>query len=84
MSRHEIVVTDRTWVFGWDNHLQSFFLQVHDHRLSEDDNPIVWKGADAASHMSSVDNLVRTARQYDLAIDPEMQLVLYVDQDQGR
>lgn len=36
----------RELVVGWDPPLRTFFAQVYDTSVDEDENPIVWLGAD--------------------------------------
>lgn len=84
MSRHEISNVDgKKFVFGWDQSLQSFFLQVHDPKVEEDKNPVVWLGAEAGSIMYEVEDLVATANKNGLPIGREMQGTLYIEKDDG-
>lgn len=84
MSRHEVASfgRKRVFVFGWDQPLQSFYLQVHD-KLIDADGPFVVLGADEDSRMYEVEDLVRTARQYDLTIDHDTQVKLFGEKDDG-
>jgi hypothetical protein len=84
MSRHFAPRKNGTWVFGWDQMLQSFFLHFHDKNVSEDDNPVIWLGADPKTSMYEVEQLVQTAGKHGLIIDHIMQDVLYTDKDEGR
>lgn len=90
MSQHIVLHShaDRKWVFGWDQMLQSFFLQVHDLTRHEDDeeNPriIAWLGADKDTTMYEVEDLVREAKKNGLDIPHEAQVVLYGEKDDGR
>lgn len=93
MSQHTIVQgptqvgdgwEDIKWVFGWDQPLQSFFLQKHDgFRKDEDVNPILWLGATAITRMYEVEDLVKVARKHGLDISHELQVELYGEKDDG-
>lgn len=85
MSQHIVVNEAKKgkWVFGWDQPLQSFFLQVHDLGLPEDDRIITWLGADADTRMYEVEDLVRAARKHGLRIDHRMRVKLYGEKDDG-
>lgn len=86
MSQH-IINDDRlnlTWKFGWDNPLQSFFLQKHDHKVAADINPVLWLGATAETRMYDVADLVRTAMRNGLDIPYRIQVELHEEQDNGR
>lgn len=90
MSQHIVLHShkDRKWVFGWDQMLQSFFLQVHDLTCHEDDeqNPriIAWLGASPETTMYEVEDLVREAKKNGLEIPYEAQVALYGEKDDGR
>lgn len=71
------------WVFGWDQPLQSFYLQVHDMNLPEDDRIVVWLGADKDSWMYEVEDLIKVANQHGLFLSREMQQALYQEKDDG-
>jgi hypothetical protein len=60
MSRHVVVnkQATRKWVFGWDQPLQSFYLQVHDLTLPEDERIVVWLGADKDTIISEDERIV--------------------------
>lgn len=85
MSQH-IAVGDngKSWMYGWDQMLQSFFLQVRDDRLPEDDQVIARYGASPDTTMYEVEDLVRIARKHGLDIPQEMQTTLYGEKDDGR
>lgn len=84
MSRHEINNEFGTWVFGWDQPLQSFFLQLYKEDIPEDDNPVIWLGATPRTVMHDVDDLYNFARINGLNITPAMQSTLYADKDYNR
>lgn len=88
MSRHEVKSEDesRLWVFGWDQPLQSFFLQVHHLDAPEDheDRCQYVVGASADTHCYEVEDLVRVAKSRDLYIPLETQTDLYLEKDEGR
>lgn len=72
-------------MFGWDQMLQSFFLQVHDLTIpEEDDRIVVWLGGANNSIMYEVDDLVREAKKNGLDIPHETQVKLYGEKDDGR
>lgn len=83
MSRHEVVHEPYTFVFGWDQMLQSFFLQVHDGGLTEEENPFIWVGADQHTKMYEVEDLMRELEQRHLRLDPKWWAILYRDKDDG-
>ena len=84
MSQHKVVREEKTYVFGWDQPLQSFYLQVHDTTRSEDDQIIVWLGADKDSRMYEVQDLVSAAAKHGLLVNREMRATLYGEKDDGR
>ena len=87
MSQHIVLHSHshRKWVYGWDQPLQSFYLQVHDlEAKNPDDNPFVWLGADRDSVMYEVEDLVRAAKKHGLDIPYEMQIALDREKDSGR
>ena len=85
MSQHVVMNKQgtRKWVFGWDQPLQSFYLQVHDLTLPEDDRIIAWLGADKETIMYEVEDLVQAAVKNGLAIDHTYRVVLYGEKDDG-
>lgn len=83
VSRHIVTNKKGRFVFGWDNMLQSFFLQLHDPNLSEEENPAVWLGADAKTEMYEVEHLVQAASEHGLWIDHSTQVQLYGEKDDG-
>lgn len=85
MSRHEVLSEDgsRQWVFGWDQPLMSFFLQVHHLDAPEDEQVVARLGASAETQMYEVEDLVREARKHDLEIGHKMQVELYREKDDG-
>lgn len=87
MSQHIVEEGTKKFVFGWDQQLMSFYLQVHDMTRDEDDekNPriIFWAGATVDTQMYEVEDLVRTARKKGLVIDHVMQVALYGEKDDG-
>lgn len=84
MSQHTVVKEEKKWVFGWDQPLMSFFLQVHDTTRDEDDQVIARYGASPDTEMYEVSDLVQTARKHGLHIEHEMRVVLYGEKDDGR
>lgn len=48
MSRYTIAgrAPGRSVALGWDPPLRTFFAQVHDADLPEDENPVAWFGAE--------------------------------------
>jgi hypothetical protein len=73
----------RKWVFGWDQPLQSFYLQVHDLSLPEDERVVIWLGADKDTAMEDVEDLFHAAMTQGLAIDHSYRIVLYREKDDG-
>lgn len=86
MSQHIVVNAEETrkWVFGWDQPLMSFFLQVHDLTRDEDDQIVAWHGATSETTMCEVEELVQVASQYGLDIVPSFRIELYGEKDDGR
>lgn len=86
MSTHITYDEPFKFVFGWDQPLQSFYLQKHDTTLKEenDEDPIVVRlGADKDSIMYEVEDLVFAARKHGLIIDHETSVKLYGEKDDG-
>lgn len=85
MSRHIVELNEKKYVFGWDQMLQSFFLQIHDLIKDEDDEDRipVWLGADKDSQMYEVEDLVKAAQRYGLLIDHQMKITLWGEKDDG-
>lgn len=84
MSQHEVVQEEKKFVFGWDQPLMSFFLQVHDKTRDEDDQIIHRAGADAGSRMYELQDLVNEARRHGLYIDYKTRVKLHGERDDGR
>jgi hypothetical protein len=85
VSRH-LVAQDHegnTWVCGWDNMLQSYFLQKYIPNAPEDTNPVVWLGADAETRMYDLEDLVKAAYKHGLSIGTAAKLQLYKDREEG-
>jgi hypothetical protein len=80
MSRHMVIDRNKKYVFGWDQHLMSFFLQVHDINLEEERNPIVRFGT-ANNIVYELDELVSIAKKHGLIIDYNTQVRLYGEKD---
>lgn len=83
MSQHVVVREERKFVFGWDQPLMGFFLQVHDMTRDEDDQIVARFGATLGTRLYEVEDLVRVARQHDLEIGHKMQVKLYGEKDDG-
>jgi hypothetical protein len=76
---------DLKFVFGWDQPLMSFYLQIHDaFALDPDENPVIWLGATQDTIMYDIDDFVKVAQRYGLQLTPEMRTGLYADRDDGR
>ena len=87
MSRHEISARDPNHkiVVGWDHPLQTFFVQVIDRRLEEDDEEdkfVLWRGC-RMREIYEVDQLARLVNRYG-ELTPDMGATLYGDKDEGR
>lgn len=82
MSRHIVNDGKLEYAFGWDQHLQSFFLQVHDSNVSEEENPVLWLSP-PGTIMYEIEDLVLEARKHGLHIDRVLQTRLYADKDDG-
>lgn len=87
MSRYVVVKENRKFVFGWDPPLKTFFFQVHDKTLPEDERIIFWVGGESLNGSSSiyeVEDLARIAREQGFAIPVNTRVELYLDKDEGR
>lgn len=84
MSQHMIERGEKKYVFGWDQPLMSFFLQVHDTTRAEDEQIICWLGADPETKMYEVEELVKEAMKAGLDIPYRIQVELYGEKDDGR
>lgn len=92
MSQHTIIQgpfrhggqwEDRKWVFGWDQPLQTFFLQKHDAMAENpDDNPVIWLGT-KPREIYEVEDLVRIAMNHGLDIPYRIQVELFHEKDVG-
>lgn len=83
VSQHIVIQEEKKFVFGWDQPLMSFYLQVHDTTRAEDDQITVWMGSTASSVMYEVEDLVRAAAKHGLLIDHAMRVQLYAEKDDG-
>lgn len=84
MSRYEIAGrrSGTRVAVGWDHPLLTYFVQVHDDRLDEEENPTVWLGA-SVRELYDLDDLKRAIRPHaDLSL--ELGAALYRDRDEGR
>lgn len=84
MSQHVVTQEEKKYVFGWDQPLQSFYLQVHDTSRAEDEQIIAWLGATSETKMYEVEELTQVAMQYGLRLDHPMRVELYGEKDDGR
>lgn len=76
---------DLKFVFGWDQPLMSYYLQIHDgFALDTDENPVIWLGATRDTQMYDLDDFKPVLRRYGLELKPEMYTGLYADRDDGR
>lgn len=83
MSQHIVVQEEKKFVFGWDQPLMSFYLQVHDLTRAEDDQIVVWLGTNWDTKMYEMKDLVRKASQHGLFIEHPMRVKLYGEKDDG-
>lgn len=83
MSQHKVVQEEKEFVFGWDQALQSYYLQVHDKTRDEDEQIIVWLGADKDTQMYEIQDLVTAARKHGLLIGHPLRTHLYQERDDG-
>jgi len=84
MSQHIVEQDNKKYVFGWDQPLMSFFLQVHDLSRPEDEQITCWLGADPATQMYEVEDLVKEAMKEGLDIPYRIQVELHGEKDDGR
>jgi hypothetical protein len=76
-SNHEVYV-------GWDHPLLTYFGQVYDLSIEEEDERLVyWIGADPGQHIYEIEELAVRMRKY-ADISNEMRVTLYGDKDEGR
>ena len=64
-------------VVGWDPPMETFFAQVHDEQLDEDDNPIAWIGV-TKGQVPNLDDLAIAIEPY-ANITPDELLQLAAD-----
>jgi hypothetical protein len=87
VSNYTVVQDEKKYVFGWDQHLMSFFLQVHDTSLSEEKQIVTWLGSTGDSIMYEVEDIMRELSKNGLSIDEQMYAELtaklYADKDHG-
>lgn len=83
MSQHVVIQDEKKFVFGWDQPLMSFFLQVHDLTADEDEQIVAWLGATKDTQMYEVEDLALKARQHGLVIDIATRVDLYGEKDDG-
>ena len=84
MSQHIVMQEKKKFMFGWDQHLMSFYLQVHDLTIEDEEKRIVvWLGATADTEMYEVEHLVQAASENGLHINHSMQVKLYGEKDDG-
>lgn len=83
MSQHIIRQEGKKYVFGWDQPLQTFYLQVHDLTRAEDEQIIAWLGVDNDTRMYELEQLVASARKHGLFLEHSYRVKLYADKDEG-
>ena len=85
MSRREIPARQPgdTVFVGWDRPLQTFFAQVYKDGYSEDENPVVWVGADRPRELCGVNDLEQAVGPY-AELTAAMRATLIGDKEQGR
>jgi hypothetical protein len=83
VSRHVVTDGQYKYVFGWDQLLQSFYLQKHDYSKDVDEQVEVWLGGDKDTIMYEVENLVYAAQRHGLRIGYNMRVKLYGEKDSG-
>jgi hypothetical protein len=84
MSQYIVVDYPTKFMYGWDNPLQSFYLQKHDLTEDEDNTLVVRLGADIKSIMYEVEDLVNTAQRHGLRIPDDIQVNLNYDKTHGK
>lgn len=83
VSRHEIETEYHTWVVGWDQPLQTFFLQRFDKGDTQGNVADIWLGGTPQTKMYEVEDLVQAAAKNGLVVDHAIQVKLYGDKDDG-
>lgn len=61
MSQYSFRVERREFILGWDNPLQTFFVQVWED--SDQDDPVLWAGT-SPDEVASVETLAELMRPY--------------------
>lgn len=84
MSQHVVITENRKFVFGWDQPLMSFYLQVHDPSRAEDEEIIARFGDSSETQMYEIEELTTVALQFGLQIDHPTRVELYGERDDGR
>jgi len=90
MSRHVINESKRFfWVVGWDQPLQTFFLQQHKRSAKPDANPIKWWPRTNSRNpeigpMYELEDLERVMRRNGIVLEHSVKTQLYLDRDEGR
>lgn len=83
VSQHIRVEGNTKYMFGWDQPLMSYYLQVHDLTLPEDDQMTAMFGT-AKTQMYEVEDLVRVAKKHGLRIPYTTRVALYREKDDGQ
>ena len=84
MSRYEIPgrKPGTTVAVGWDHPMLTYFVQVYDPAVEEDENPVVWLGG-KPRELYDLEDLKRAIRRHADLTD-ELAVTLYGDRDEGR
>jgi hypothetical protein len=83
MSRYVVENENIEFLFGWDQPMLTFFLQINDKHADEDDGPLYWYGT-GLREIYEVEDLASIAKRHGLQINHERQVNLYSDKDLGR
>lgn len=83
MSQHIVTQDEKKYVYGWDQPLMSFYLQVHDTTRSEDDQIVVWLGVDKETQLYEVSQLVHAAAKQGLFLNHTTRVQLHGERDNG-
>lgn len=82
VSQHIRETETVKYVFGWDQPLTSFYLQVFDTTLEEKDNPVIWL-APPLNFLYDVEDLVRAAIPHGLLLTNEERVKLREEKGAG-
>jgi hypothetical protein len=95
MSRHVTNKENIEVVIGWDNMLQTYFCQIKDHDVEDEEEQTLFWVPNPPERLYEIENLRRATQSWSHAPSPEvfnlvqgfittMATTLYSDKDDGR